>query len=180
MNSKLFGEVVLVFAIAGILIGTMAWINQPKIGYIRSQELVYGYIGMKEAHNKFNEKAQNWEANIKNLQEDYQKELALYNQDFLGMSDVEKQERGSKMQAMQNNFVQYSEAIDKKAKEEDDKITEGVLNQINSFVEDYGDRNNYDVILGTSAAGSLMYGKEGIDITNEILDELNMNYQGGE
>ena len=56
-------------------------------------------------------------------------------------------------------------------------MMEGVLNQVNSFVQDYGRKKGYDVIFGTTLSGNILYGKEVIDITNEVVEGLNQTYK---
>lgn len=81
------------------------------------------------------------------------------------------------LRAQENNVVQYNEAVTSKYKEEEDKMLQGVLNQVNSFVEKYGKEKGYDIILGTTLSGSMLYGENTMDITDEVLAELNKNYQ---
>jgi len=151
---------------------------QKKIAYVRSTELVYGYLGMQEAHNKYQEKAQIWQANIDTLQNDYNRAVGQYTREASHLSEVEKRHREKMLLNQQENLMSYSRAVNDKANEEDDKITEGVLNQVNSFVEGYGKDHGYDIILGTTLSGNLLYGKETIDITEEVLEALNKTYAG--
>jgi len=43
------------------------YIGTKKIAYVRSTELVYGYLGMKESHNKYERQTKAWQANIDTL-----------------------------------------------------------------------------------------------------------------
>lgn len=152
--------------------------RSPKIRYVRSYELVYGYLGMQEAQRELEEKSRVWKANIDTLQQDYRLSLGNYTANAASLSANEKTEQEKLLMQQQQNLLSYSQAMDAKAKEEDEKVTEGVLNQINSFVMEYGKENGYEIILGTTLSGSLLYGDETIDITEEVLDALNRNYKG--
>lgn len=152
--------------------------SQDGIAYVRSSELVYGYIGMKEAHNRYKEKAEIWQANVDTLQHDYQISMKRYTNQIASLSEAERKEGQRILMLQQENLLNYSKAINQKAKEEDEKITGAVLNQINSFVEEYGREHGYEVILGTTSAGNLLYGDEAIDITEEVLADLNRIYTG--
>lgn len=151
---------------------------EDRIAYVRSSELVYGYIGMKEAQNRYEEKAEIWQANVDTLQKEFQLAVSKYTADVASLSDVDKERRKKTLSVQQENLVGYSKALNSKAKEEDEKTTQAVLNQINSFVEEYGTQNGYNVILGTTLSGSLLYGDDAIDITEEILDAMNRAYTG--
>ena len=46
------------------------------------------------------------------------------------------------------------------------------------FVAEYGEENGYTYIFGSNESANIMYAKEGLDITDEILKELNESYGG--
>jgi hypothetical protein len=78
----------------------------------------------------------------------------------------------------QNQINNYQEAIQKKLKEEDQKATQTVINDINDYVKEYGKKHNYDIIFGASGAGNIMYAKESTDLTEVVLEGLNKEFEG--
>lgn len=152
--------------------------STKKVAYVRSQDLVYAFDGMKEMQLKFQEKSKTWEANIDTLKMEYQKSVTDYQQQMNQLSVEERADRENLLYMQQNNLAQYAENIKIKAQEEENEMLEGVLNQVNTFVEDYGQKNNYDLILGTTMSGSILYGNDVIDITQEIITAINNDYNG--
>ncbi len=148
----------------------------PKIAYVNSGTLINDYIGMKEARNQYQNKSQIWQGNIDTLKMDFQRALTQFNNDHPKLSEQERKERAQILNKMQENVKQYSKAIEEKATQEDQRITEGVLNQVNSFVKIYAEDHGYDIILGTTTSGSLLYAKDNLEITKELLNELNKSY----
>ncbi len=55
--------IVLLMSISSLLLSILLALEKPKIGFVRSQELVYSYLGMKEAHNRYSEKLRQWQVN---------------------------------------------------------------------------------------------------------------------
>lgn len=53
-----------------------------------------------------------------------------------------------------------------------------IWNQINGFVKDYGRLNNIDVILGANGQGSIMYGKDDMNISEAFVEFANTKYDG--
>jgi outer membrane protein len=146
--------------------------GKTRIGFIRNQEVVYRYKGMQDAHLKLNEKASYWKSGIDSLEKNIQHHVNIYNTSS-GMAATEKKILEEKLNKQRQELYRYKTAVEQKYRAEDDKLSQGVLNQINSFVEAYGKKNGYDIILGTTNSGNLMYGKIGIDLTEEIIKELN-------
>ncbi|HBG70607.1 MAG: hypothetical protein A2W93_09710 [Bacteroidetes bacterium GWF2_43_63] len=58
------------------------------------------------------------------------------------------------------------------------KYNEEVFTQINQYVEEYGKQRNYSLILGAKGDGTIMFGSEEIDITDEIVVFINQAYLG--
>ncbi len=146
------------------------------IAFVRSQDLVYGYDGMKEAHEKFKANTNQLQANLDTLKADYQRTVDNYNAEE--WSEEEKQKQQTLLQKQEQNIRQYAKAIEQRMQEEDEKITQAVLNQINSFIEEYGKEKGYTLILGTTVSGNILYGNEAEDITDDLLKALNKNYAG--
>jgi outer membrane protein len=178
LNPKLT-LIVSVIALVFSVIAFISPLHKPKIGYVRSAELIYGYIGMKEAQNRYQEKLQVWQVNLDTLKADYQKALSRFGTDRPNLSKAERGQWEERLKMQETHLAKYSAAIDNQAKQEDQKITQGVLNQINSFIEDYGRRKGYDIILGTTLSGNILFGIEAMDITEEVLEELNKSYYTG-
>jgi outer membrane protein len=170
---------VLLVTIGLIVICIVYSINSTLIAYIRSSELIYKYTGMIEAHQLYEAKATSWKANVDTLQAKFQRDVDQYNREISKLNYKERQSREESLKKEQNNLVNYSKAIEQKAKEEEEKITQGVLNQVNSFIESYGKEHGYDIILGTTLSGNLLYGNKKLDITDKVLKAINENYQKG-
>lgn len=151
--------------------------SRSKVAFVRSNELVYGYEGMKEAHKLQESKTREYKSNLDTLQSDLQKVIGRYNLEFSKLSKEERMERERIISLQQENLRDYSQKIQVSIKENDLSLTEGILNQINSFVEGYAKQNNYTLIFGTTSSGNVLYGDPEIDITTEVLTQLNLNYK---
>ena len=154
--------------------------STPTIKYIKSADLIYSFEGMKEAQKKQEKLTNEMQSNVDTLQMEFQKAVNQYNQDYSKLSKDEKVEREKILNMQQTNMQQYSKNAELKIKEQDEKVTQGVLNQVNAFIEEYAKKMGYDVVLGTTTSGNILYGKENMDITDEVIKALNENYKTGQ
>ena len=53
-----------------------------------------------------------------------------------------------------------------------------ILQQLNQYVKEFGDKNRFSFIFGAAGNGSLMYGTESADITDEAIEFANERFQG--
>lgn len=58
------------------------------------------------------------------------------------------------------------------------EVSQQVWNRLNTYVEEYGKTKKHTIILGTQGNGNIMFAKEGIDITKEVLEYANNKYEG--
>ena len=151
--------------------------SQPRIAYVKTLEVVYGYNGMKQAHSEYKAQEENWQSNIDTLKWQHQQAVIKYKSGLSDYSETEKKEQEKLITDLEKNVRQYSSTVQQQAKERENEITEGVLNQINSFIEDYAKSKGYDMILGADGSGSVIYGDAKYDITKEVLDALNNDYK---
>jgi outer membrane protein len=59
-----------------------------------------------------------------------------------------------------------------------EKYDSQVFSQFNQYIKDYGKNNNYDLIFGANGQGSLMYGKDDLNITKDVIEYINNRYKG--
>lgn len=163
-----------------LCLGLAGWnsFNTPKIAFVRSAIVVDKYLGMIEARKLTESKIGTWQANIDTLSLDFERSINNYQQAYRQLSSKERMERESILKRQQEKLEQYKQTMGQKAEEENEKMIQGVLNQINSFVENYSKENGYDVVLGVTMSGNILYGTEAIDITDEVLQGLNNSYKG--
>lgn len=163
-----------------LLIGfnVFSYLQKPKIAYVRSQDLIEKYQGTIEARTEFERKKNSMVANVDSLKMDFERAKNQYINNASRLSPSQRMEQEKALTQQQGQLIQYSDAIDQKIQEEDNKMMQEVLNQINSFVEGYALRENYSVILGTTLSGSLLYGDKSLDVTDALVVELNNQYRG--
>lgn len=147
----------------------------PKIAYVRSSELVEKFKGMQEAGDRYQKKLTSYQTNVEKLQLDLEKDIQDFKKASQQLSKIQKEKRMLRMREQEKQLIAYKNSLKQKALEEE-KIIAGAFNQINSLVEQYAKENGYDVILGTTQEGSLLYGNMALDITEDVLDYLNLNY----
>jgi outer membrane protein len=172
-------EWILLFAVTiSIAIGVYNFTSKTQVAYVRTGDLLEQYVGMEEAVQHYEIQISFWQSKIDSIQKELHLEITNFNADSLNYSRKEKIARKEKIRAMQFEYRQLNYELKEKAKDEDQKIMKSILNQINTFIYEYGEQNGYDIIMGTLETGNVIYGKDKLDITDEIIYELNISYSG--
>lgn len=161
-----------------LALGVINFCQTPRIAYARSYDLIDKYDGMKEARMLFDAKKKAWQSNIDSLNQGLQNAIGKFNVESRSMNEAQKNQLREFLTGKERELVNYTKAVEEKAQQEDEKMMQAVLNQVNSYVEEYGQEKGYDVILGTSVSGSILFAGKNRDITDEVLVGLNERYRG--
>ncbi len=173
-QSLIITSIILIVLTLGVSIYNL--LNNPKIAYVRNQELVYGFEGMKDANRKFEAETKGWTMTIDSLEKNFHLQVSKYNSTYTELDEKERKEFEERLQNQKNQVLKLKENVSKKMEEKDLEITQRVLDQINSFVQEYARKHGYKLIMGTTSDGNLMFADESLDITNDVLNELNYKY----
>jgi outer membrane protein len=179
MNLRIYTALTIVNLI-GLLVIVYFFLfgNNQKIYYVDSAQLVHGYQGMSKARKAFQKKTLTWKANVDTLASEVQKQIMKYEKEIGTMTAKEKQLSQELIKAKQNQLIEYQHAMNTQAQQEDEKMTNEVIAQINAYIKKYGEGHNYKIIMAATQYGNIAYADEGLDITKEVLEGLNKEYAG--
>ncbi len=176
MNNKIVIALIILLLAGNLAISFWSLQSQPKIAYVRSADLVEGYLGMQEARKQYQEKQQEWKANLDTLERTLKAAVKYYEQ--TQMDKPEKRQQEDKINRLQTGYQQYRQNVQELAAKEDEKMTRGVYNQVSTFVRDYAEKNGYHLIIGANHTSNVLYGEGNYDLTDEVLAALNQHYKG--
>lgn len=147
-----------------------------KTAYVDTDKLVEKYqkaIDLEEKYKVMSEEiGRELDAELKTFQSDYQsasRQAQLKGPQWAQEKAMEMQEREQKLSMKQQ--AMYKEIQDKSGSEMD-----SLVNEIKTFIKDYGKKQGYDYVYGTGNIATVLYAKEQYDITEELTKLLNEGY----
>lgn len=155
-----------------VVLGYNKWLT-PKIGYIRSGVILQEYKGMVDATSKFNKEMEAAQVNADTLRRRYE---AVKGREG-NVSAKDKKDWSYQMGVAKNEYDKYQDQFYKQMEQRKAQLSQSVLSEINTYIQDYGKKNHYRFIFGTTNEGSILYGKEDVDLTETILKDLNAKYK---
>ena len=146
--------------------------NNTKIGFIKSAIVLSEYKAMIQSTEQFNNELKIVQVNLDTLRNRYE---ALKSRES-SITAKEKEKWSYRLGVAQTEYDKYNEQASAQMEARRNELTNKVLQTVNNFIQDYGSKNNYKFILGTTDNGSILYGAEGDDLTQVVLEELNRLY----
>lgn len=161
-----------------LVFATLYFTRDTGIVYVNSTKLLNNYQGMLDARKIFQEKANTWKANIDTLTTEIQQQLLTYEKERSRFTVKERQLSQELIKAKQDQLMQYQQALNTQAQQEDSKMTGEVVSQVNAYLKKYGEANGYTIIMAATEYGNLAYADDKLDITDEVLEGINKEYLG--
>lgn len=147
-----------------------------KIAYVKSADILNGFVVMEQAREEYKGKTSEWKAQIDTLTKELQFGIQEHEKGLAGMTKKEKQLSEELLRTKQQQLGQFQKSIQQRAQQEDQKLTQGVVKQINAFLDEYGKVHGYTIIFGATEVGNIVYAEDAIDITEPVLEALNEKY----
>ena len=168
MNSRI--KVVLFFSALLFIFHSTSFAANERYAYVDVAKIFDGYQKTKDQDKTLQDVGKTKEQGRDALVQDIRKmkdELALLSEDAKG-----------KKQESLDVKVRELEDFDRDAKrqlgEERNKVVREIFKDIDDVVKRFGERKGFDLILNERA---LLYNNPRLDITEEVLKELNSSYK---
>ena len=174
MKQKILNIVInLTITIVAIIVYHTFFLNEVKLAYVKTGVLFNDYKAMIEANEQFNKELQVAQASMDTLKRKYEQ---LREQEAT-IEPEKKSDWSYQLGIAEYEYKNYSTTAQQKMQERQQELTTAVVNEINSFIQDYGNKNGYTIIFGATNEGNILYGEEQEDLTEIILEKLNEQYQ---
>lgn len=135
--------------------------SRSNINYVNPNKLLQGYHGAQAQHEVYQAKAREWQQRVDSLGTELQ---------ALGPAPA------ATRAAKEQQLLRYREAVQQRAQQENQRLTQAVLAEINAYMKQYGKQHGYAFILGATASGNIVYAADEADITDDVLQGLNAQY----
>ena len=138
--------------------------------------LINEYQERKDVEASLNTKIEAFKTRTDSLRSAFELEIKEAELKARKMSQSAIQKLSQELQQKEQLLSQRVQFEQQQIAQESQKLNDSIINRVKAFVQDYGKSNNYNFILGSNEAGSVLYGEDASDLTQEILKALNENY----
>lgn len=179
-------KVTLIIASLGLILGSLAigksffqTSSPTKIAFMDSNVVLDNYKGMLDARKSLEKEMDQWKTNIDSLQSELEEEIKLYEKEIPKLTASDKDDRLKKLQNKQTEFQKYQQAVTQKAQKKEVELNGEVVKMMNQYLTEYGESHDYEILLGANGSGNIIYGGDGLDITEKVIAYLNDRYEKG-
>lgn len=149
-----------------------------SIVYVVTDSLIAKYDLFIELSAVLQEKSTKVEANLSSRTQSLEKDIVNYQEKVQKGLVTRLQAQGLEedLQKKQQDFVSYRDKAVGELAEEEQVMYNRIMNDLNEVLAEFNKDYRYDMILGTSGISPVLHANPALDITNEVLIELNKKY----
>ena len=163
-------------AIAFLTILSFTACRQQKIGFVDIGVLINEYQERVDIEANLQIKIDAFKSRTDSLRSAFELEIKEAELRARKMSQADVQKLSQELQQKEQVLSQRVQFEQQQIAQESQTLNDSLIKTVKNFVRAYGKSNNYNYILGSNEAGSVLYGEESSDLTQEILKALNDGY----
>jgi outer membrane protein len=151
-----------------------------KIAYVNIDSLVANYNLAKELNGSLMKKQSNMKSKLEKDAKEFEKDAQIFQdkiQRGIFLTQERAQEAQQKLAMRQQELQKLEYDYSNQLAIEQQSMNKQLFDSINSYILEYNTPEKFQVIFGHSTGGSLLYGAEQLNITNDIIDGLNSKYE---
>ena len=163
--------------VIGLLLLIASCKQEQKIGFVDNGVLINDYLEKKDIEAKLQTKISAYDKRRDSLSQAFQLEIKEAEVKARRMSQADLQKLQQELQQKEQLIAQRLQFEQQQIAQESQAQNDSLIKKVKAFVNNYGEKNGYDFILGSNEAGSVMYGTVDSDLTQTILEALNVAYK---
>jgi len=149
-----------------------------NIVYIDSSKLLNQYEESKNLEAKYKIKSEEMSKKLDAQLSKFRADVAYFEKNAQSKGMEWAQKKGTELQEREQKLAYTQQTMMQQLQSESGQEMDSLIKQIKDFIKEHGKTKGYDYILSTSEGSStVLYSKEGKDITDEIVQLLNDKYK---
>ncbi|HCO11762.1 MAG TPA: molecular chaperone Skp [Desulfonauticus sp.] len=145
---------------------------ETKIGVVDMQKVLSQSEPGQQALKQLKESTKGMQEDIEKQKKELQTLREELQKQSLVLSQEAKQDKELEFRKKVRDYQDTVQAYQRKLKLEEQKLSEPIIQVLAQVIKEYAQKNNYTAIWDMRASG-LLFATEKVDITNEIMAELN-------
>ncbi|MCK4352363.1 OmpH family outer membrane protein [candidate division WOR-3 bacterium] len=166
------------YILLGLMLLPMTLFAELRVGYIDSRRIFDEYKGKTELSEKVQKKLNKWQQEAIAKKQEIENLIKEFESQSLMLSE---NVRAKKQRDIQQKQIKYEEYIQKiwgpegEAQQQNEEIMKPFIDKVNSIIQKIGKEEKYTVIFDVANTG-IVYAKEGLELTDQVIEELNKEF----
>lgn len=177
MINKVVTITAAIIIITGIsLFSLIKVLSQPKMAVVDTTTLIGNFTESIAAKKKFEQEKSSWDIRAKNLKDSIKAAVDAMAKEYDSAGKTRRVELQDNLKKWNDEYARFTRALKEFSRKREMELLQPVIDKVNSFVKNWGDEHGYDIIYGTAGGGVILTVSDRLNVTSEILADLNELY----
>ncbi len=150
------------------------------IAYINTDSLLLKYDFARRLNESFLKKEEDSRADFNEQARVFQEDMMSFqrkvkNNAFLSLERAQNEERTLRQKEQQ--LQELNSKLSNDLMQQQGQMNQQLRDTIANFLESYVKKHPYQIILSNTLGDNILYGQKSLDITNSVVEQLNLRYQ---
>jgi outer membrane protein len=153
--------------------------NGLSIAFVNSDLILERYDLVKKLAGQLERESRKKDADLQARQKEFETEAAYFQESMQKQSLSEKRAQGiyEQLMAKQEEIYQIQQQYSAELAQQEFEMNMTLLDSVRNYLERLNVKAQYDYILNYNASGSILQARGNYDITEDVLQGLNSEYQ---
>lgn len=147
-----------------------------QVAYVNSDSLLQNYDYFKDKAEELEAKRAKLEAEYTNRAKGLQNEINDFQQNAPNMTIAQAKAVEENLTKKQQNLIRYQQTLQQQLMGEESKVNNELYDKVASYLEQYGKKNNYQLVLTYTKGSGVLYANDSLNITEQVINGLNEEY----
>jgi outer membrane protein len=157
---------------------SMAMSEEVKIGYIDTAKIFANFSETIEAEEAYKKEVTNWKKKAEEMETAIAQTREQLQSQSLMLSEEKITEKKLALDQSVKEYREYMQEIfgeEGKAAKRNKELTDPIVKKINAVITKIAEEEGYTIVLD-AAQGTVLYGKESINLTDKTIERLKKEY----
>jgi len=164
------------FLLIALAAATPGLCEMGKVGYISSDRIFKEYAGAEDLTRQYDKDVVEWQERLTEMKKEIDELIQEMQSQELMLSEEAKNRKRVELDNKRAEYERYIEEIwgpGGKASRREIELTKPLVTKIDAILERIGEEDGFDLILDIDE-GAIVFAKEGLDLTDRVIEELNI------
>lgn len=150
-----------------------------SVAFVNNDSILSNYDLVKKMRADLEAKGKRLEGEVAAKQQAFEKDAAYFQEQVKkkAISDQSAQEIYGQLQQNQQAIYQLRDRYAAELQQSEMDMNVALIDSVMNFLKRYNDKYKFDYILGFTKGGNILYANDTLDVTKDVIKELNIAYQ---
>lgn len=152
-------------------------VGDLKIAFINSDSVLNKYDYLEVKKKQLEERTKKLDQEYRSRAQGLQNDINDYQRNVGNLTLSQARAVEEDLNKKRQNLAMYEQSLTQELMGEESKLNKELYDRVTAYLKKYGQEKGLQIVLKYDPTSDLLFGGEGLDITNDVIQGLNEEYK---